>query len=403
MRILMLTQYFPPESGAAQVRLKEVAKGLQRNGHEVTVVTAFPNHPSGIIPPEYQGHWRMKDEVDGIPVWRTWIYPVQRGRFWKRLLNYFSFVFSSFWGLSKAGKQDTLFFESPPLFLGITALIYGWFTRTRIIMNISDLWPESAVALGLVNNRWMIGAAEWLEKLLYRRAWKISSQTEGIRSSLLKRGVPEHKVTFLPNGVNLDLFAPRERDQALALMLGIQEEDFVLIYAGTMGYAQGLESVIKTAELLREEPGICFLFVGDGTEKPMLEALVKEKGLDNVSFVEFQPVQKMPRYFSLASASIVPLKKNKLFEGARPSKMFPALGSAVPVIYSGEGEAAELVLSSGGGVVVEPENSEALAQAILELKSNPNRREMGKRGRQFVQEHYAWTEIISRWLKELGI
>lgn len=399
----MLTQYFPPESGAAQVRLKEVAKGLQRNGHEVTVVTAFPNHPSGIIPPDYQGHWRMKDEVDGIPVWRTWIYPVQRGRFWKRLLNYFSFVFSSFWGLSKAGKQDILFFESPPLFLGITALIYGWFTRTRIIMNISDLWPESAVALGLVNSGWMISAAEWLEKLLYRRAWKISSQTEGIRSSLLDRGVPENKVTFLPNGVNLDLFAPRERDEAMALKLGIQAEDFVLIYAGTMGYAQGLESVIKTAELLREERGIRFLFVGDGTEKPMLEALVKEKGLSNVSFVDFQPVQEMPRYFSLASASIVPLKKNKLFEGARPSKMFPALGSEVPVIYSGEGEAADLVLSSGGGVVVEPENSEKLALTILELKQNPDRREMGRRGRQFVQENYAWTEIIVRWLMELEI
>ncbi|EGW39916.1 glycosyl transferases group 1 family protein [Desulfosporosinus sp. OT] len=345
----------------------------------------------------------MKDEIDGIPVWRTWIYPVQRGRFWKRLLNYFSFVFSSFWGLSKAGKQDVLFFESPPLFLGITALVYGWLTRTRIIMNISDLWPESAVALGLVNSRWMIRAAEGLEKLLYRKAWKISSQTEGIRTSLVQRGVPEDKVTFLPNGVNLDLFAPRKRDEEMARKLALKEEDFVLIYAGTMGYAQGLESIIRTAELLKDKQGFRFLFVGDGTEKPMLEALTKEKKLSNVSFVDFQPVQEMPRYFSLSSASIVPLKKNKLFEGARPSKMFPALGSAVPVIYSGEGEAAELVLSSGGGVVVEPENSEALAQAIIELKENPNRQEMGRQGRQFVKDNYTWSQIIQRWLKELGI
>lgn len=399
----MLTQYFPPESGAAQVRLKEVAKGLQRNGHEVTVVTAFPNHPSGVIPPHYRGRWRMKDEVEGLPVWRTWIYPVQRGRFWKRLLNYFSFVGSSFWGLSKAGKQDILFFESPPLFLGITALIYGRFTRTRIIMNISDLWPESAVALGLVNSQWMIKMAEGLERLLYRKAWKISCQTEGIRDSLVKRGVPKEKVTFLPNGVNLDLFAPRERDQEMALKLGLKEKDFVLIYAGTMGYAQGLESVIRSAELLRENTDIRFLFVGDGTEKPMLEALVQEKGLANVSFVDFQPVQEMPRYFSLSSASIVPLKKNKLFEGARPSKMFPALGSAVPVIYSGEGEAVELILSSGGGVIVEPENSADLARVILDLKENPDRLEMGRRGRQFVKENYTWLEIIQNWQRELGI
>lgn len=403
MHILMLTQYFPPESGAAQVRLKELAKGLQRNGHEVTVVTAFPNHPSGVIPPEYRGRWRMKDEVEGIPVWRTWIYPVQRGRFWKRLLNYFSFVFSSFWGLSKGGKQDILFFESPPLFLGITALVYGWFTRTRIIMNISDLWPESAVALGLVNSRWMIRVAEGLEKLLYRKAWKISCQTEGIRESLVKRGVPKEKVTFLPNGVNLDLFAPRERDVEMAKKLDIKDDDFVLIYAGTMGYAQGLESVIRAADLLKDHSDLQFLFVGDGTEKPMLEALVKDKGLSNVSFVDFQPVQEMPRYFSLSNASIVPLKKNKLFEGARPSKMFPALGSAVPVIFAGEGEAAELVLLSGGGVVVEPENCEALARAIVELKENPNLLEMGTKGRQFVKDHYSWSEIIQRWLRDLGI
>lgn len=403
MRILMLTQYFPPESGAAQVRLKELAKGLQSNGHQVTVVTAFPNHPSGVIPPHYRGRFRMKDEVEGIPVWRTWIYPVQRGRFWKRLLNYFSFVFSSFWGLSKAGKQDILFFESPPLFLGITAIIYGWITRIPIIMNISDLWPESAVALGLVNSRWMIKVAEALEKLLYRRAWKISCQTEGIMKSLLDRGVPKEKVTFLPNGVNLELFAPRERDVEMAERLGIKEEDFVLIYAGTMGYAQGLESVILTAEIMKDKDNFRFLFVGDGTERPKLEALVQEKALSNVSFVDFQPVQEMPRYYSLSSASIIPLKKNKLFEGARPSKMFPALGSAVPVIYSGEGEAAALVLSSGGGVVVEPENSEELAKAIIELSKNPARHEMGKKGRQFVKEHYTWSQIIRSWLRELGI
>jgi colanic acid biosynthesis glycosyl transferase WcaI len=403
LRILMLTQYFPPESGAAQVRLKELAKGLQSNGHQVTVVTAFPNHPSGVIPPHYRGRFRMKDEVEGIPVWRTWIYPVQRGRFWKRLLNYFSFVFSSFWGLSKAGKQDILFFESPPLFLGITAIIYGWITRIPIIMNISDLWPESAVALGLVNSRWMIKVAEALEKLLYRRAWKISCQTEGIMKSLLDRGVPKEKVTFLPNGVNLELFAPRERDVEMAERLGIKEEDFVLIYAGTMGYAQGLESVILTAEIMKDKDNFRFLFVGDGTERPKLEALVQEKALSNVSFVDFQPVQEMPRYYSLSSASIIPLKKNKLFEGARPSKMFPALGSAVPVIYSGEGEAAALVLSSGGGVVVEPENSEELAKAIIELSKNPARHEMGKKGRQFVKEHYTWSQIIRSWLRELGI
>lgn len=403
MRILILTQYFPPESGAAQVRLKEVAKGLQQAGHAVTVVTAFPNHPTGVIPPEYRGRWLMHDEVDGLPVWRTWIYPVERGRFWKRLSNYFSFVFSSFWGLSKAGQQDIILFESPPLFLGITALTYSRWHNCKMIMNISDLWPESAVALGLVNNKWMISAAKRLENLLYRKAWKISTQTEGIRNSLLERGLPAEKVTFLPNGVNLDMFSPRERDWQLAESLKLGTDDFVLIYTGTMGYAQGLESVISAAEILKEHRDIRFLFVGDGTEKPKLQEMAQARGLTHVSFVDFQPVQQMPRYFSLAGASIVPLKKSKLFEGARPSKMFPALGSEVPVIYCGEGEAAELVLQSGGGVVVEPENPAQLAEAVLQLKKNPARQEMGRAGRIFVSEHYSWQQIIKSWLDQLGI
>lgn len=407
MRILILTQYFPPEAGAPQIRLKELAKGLRQSGHEITVVTALPNYPDGVIPPPYRGRWLLQDAVaglEGIPVWRTWIYPVQRGRFWKRLLNYFSFVFSSFWGLKRAGKQELLLFESPPLFLGITALLYSWRTKTRLIMNISDLWPESAVALGLVRSRCLIGAAAWLERTLYRRVWKLSVQTEGIRDSLWERGVPREKVTFLPNGVDLSLFEPRERDRALARELGYAETDFVLLYAGTMGYAQGLESVLAAAEILLPERGVRFLFVGEGTEKPKLEAIVQEKGLSNVRFVSFQPVQEMPRYFSLASASIVPLKKSKLFEGARPSKMFPALASETPVIYSGEGEAAALIRESGGGVVVEPENPTALARAVRDLRENPAQcQAMGAAGRQFAAENFAWPRIIETWLRETGI
>ncbi|MDR3270404.1 MAG: glycosyltransferase family 4 protein [Peptococcaceae bacterium] len=411
MRILILTQYFPPEPGAPQVRLKELALGLRRAGHEVTVMTSVPNYPDGVIPPEYRriGRGPIEEslpDLAGVRVWRTKIYPVRRGRFWKRLLNYFSFVYYAHRGLksSRVGKHDVLIFESPPLFLGLTALRYGRRTQTRVIMNISDLWPESAVALGLVTSRWMIRAAECLERRLYRGVWKISVQTEGIRDSLLERGLPGEKVTFLPNGVNLDLFAPRERDRALAQALGYTDEDFILIYAGTLGYAQGLESVLAAAELLLPERNVKFLFVGDGTEKPKLQEMVRGKDLYNVRFVDFQPVGNMPGYFSCASASIVPLKKSKLFAGARPSKMFPALASAVPVIYSGEGEAAALIQASGGGTVVEPENPAAMAQAIRELRGSPeDLRRMGREGRRFVEQQYGWARIIETWLNEVGL
>jgi len=401
MRFLILTQYFPPETGAAQVRLKELAKGLQRQGHEVVVVTAFPNHPSGVIPPEYRGYWSMKDEVEGLPVYRTWVYPVQRGRFWKRLLNYFSFTFSSLWGILKAGPCDVLFVESPPLFLGMTAVLGSWIKRARLVFNVSDLWPESAVALGLVTNKTMIRMTEALETWLYNRSWKLSAVTIGIRDTWIKRGIPAKKIAFLPNGVNLELFRPLPPDQEFKEKLGLQDK-FVLVYTGTMGYAQGLESVLEAANLLRSESQYHFLFLGDGTEKPKLEEMAKEMKLPNAQFLGFQPVTDMPRYMSLAAGSIIPLKKLKLFEGARPSKMFPAMGCAVPVIYSGEGEAVELIREAGAGLTVEPENPQEMAQAIRSLyELSDQGKSMGENGRRYVEEHYSWDSIVSQWLKEL--
>jgi len=401
MRFLILTQYFPPETGAAQVRLKELAKGLQRQGHEVVIVTAFPNHPSGVIPPKYRGYWSMKDEVEGLPVYRTWVYPVQRGRFWKRLLNYFSFTFSSLWGILKAGPCDVLFVESPPLFLGMTAVLGSWIKRARLVFNVSDLWPESAVALGLVTNKTMIRMTEALETWLYNRSWKLSAVTIGIRDTWIKRGIPAEKIAFLPNGVNLELFRPLPPDQEFKEKLGLQDK-FVLVYTGTMGYAQGLESVLEAANQLRSEPQYHFLFLGDGTEKPKLEEMAKEMKLPNVQFLGFQPVTDMPRYLSLAAGSIIPLKKLKLFEGARPSKMFPAMGCAVPVIYSGEGEAVELVREAGAGFTVEPENPNEMAQAFRSLyELSDQGKSMGENGRRYVEEHYSWDSIVSQWLKEL--
>lgn len=403
MRILMLTQYFPPEKGAAQVRLKEMAKGLQQQGHDVTVVTAFPNHPTGVIPPEYKGRFLMRDEVDGLPLWRTWIYPVQRGRFWKRLLNYFSFVFSSFFGLGKAGRHDVLLFESPPLFLGITALIYGAVKRTPVIMNISDLWPESAVSLGLVSNRAMIRMAEWLERLLYRKAWKLSVQTVGTIESLVKRGVPREKIALLPNGVDPDLFRPLPPDRELEAQLGV-EGKFILLYAGTMGYAHGLDTALETAEILQDHPEIHFLMVGDGSERPRLEELAREKGLTNVQFVDFQPIEQIARYYSLSSINLSTLRRYSLSESIRPSKVFPGLSSGKVLLYVGEGEGARIVEESGGGVVIEPENSRLLAQTILDLQADPDGcARMGAQGREYVVKHYAWRNLVKDWLSQMNL
>ncbi|MDR3587456.1 MAG: glycosyltransferase family 4 protein [Desulfosporosinus sp.] len=404
MRILMLTQYFYPENGAAQVRLLEVAKAIKEHGHDIEVVTAFPNYPSGVIPAEYQGKFFMKDSHAQIPIYRTWIYPVQRGKIWKRLLNYFSFVFSAFYGVVKAGKADYIFVESPPLFIGFTVFFAKWVKGAKVILNISDLWPESAVSLGLVTNRSVIALTERLERSMYKTAWRISAQTEGIIKSLKDRGIPETKLVFLPNGVNPDLFAPQAPDKALQQKLKLKNK-FVILYAGTMGYAHGLEVALQAAKKLENvAPEVVFLLVGDGSEKPRLQTMAQELQLANVRWVDFQPITEMKRYYSLASLTLSTLRRYKLSEGVRPSKVFPGLASAKPLIYVGEGEGAKIVVDSGGGIVLPPEEPELLAQAILELKKDPERcRKMGKLGREFVSLHYSWSSIVARWLGDLGL
>ncbi len=404
MRILMLTQYFYPENGAAQVRLLEVAKAIRDNGHEIEVVTAFPNYPTGIIPKEYQGRFFMKDSHEGIPIYRTWIYPVQRGKLWKRLLNYFSFVFSALYGVVKAGKADYIFVESPPLFIGFTAFFAKWVKGAKLILNISDLWPESAVSLGLVTNKSVIALTERLERSMYKAAWRISAQTEGIIKSLNDRGISADKLVFLPNGVNPDLFAPQAPDKLLLQELALHDK-FVILYAGTMGYAHGLEVALQAAKSLEViAPEVVFLLVGDGSEKPRLQDMALDLGLSNVRWVDFQPITEMRRYYSLASVTLSTLRRYKLSEGVRPSKLFPGLASAKPLIYVGEGEGAKIVEDSGGGIVLPPEEPELLVRAILELQKDPARcREMGKQGREFVTLHYAWNSIVARWSGKLDL
>lgn len=401
MRILLLTQYFPPEKGAAQVRLWELAKGLKKQGHQITVVTAFPNHPNGIIPEEYRGKYFSYEEMQGIDVLRTWIYPVSRGRFWLRLLNYFSFVFSSLRGILRSGEIGLIIVESPPLFLGFSALFASRVKKAPFIFNVSDLWPESAVQLGLVNNKLLIGLSERLEGYFYRKAFMLSAQTQGIVNGLRSKGVKTDDILFLPNGVDIELFRPRERDTGLEEDLGL-EGKFIVLYAGTMGYAHGIETALEAAALLLEEPDVFFLFVGDGSERPGLERIARQKNLPNVRFIDFQPLEIIPRFYALCDVSLATLRRYKLAEGVRPSKVFPALASGRPLIYVGEGEGAEIVRLSGGGVVLEPENPELLAAAIMDLKHSPEYcRELARQGREYVAGNFSWDSIIKSWLAQL--
>lgn len=396
MKITFLCQHFPPETGAPQIRIYEVSQELIKQGHEVQVLTAFPHHPHGVIPEEYQGKFSMYEEIDGIPVYRSWIMPSPKGSSMiKRLLSYFSFTISSFYSLLKSQKTDVIICTSPPLFLGITGWIGSLFKRAKFVFNVADIWPESAVELGLVTNKSFIRLAEILEGFLYRRSWKIATATNGIGDYIVNKGKQRKDVFLLPNGVNTKKFQPVPKNDEFAKKLGLTDKS-VFTYAGTMGHAQGLDSVLHAAAIVQtKNPNVQFLFVGDGQEKDNLISLTEELNLSNVTFYNSVPVSEMPKVFSISDFSIVSLKKLDLFKGARPSKIFPALATGTPVLYCGEGESVELIEAHNAGRIAEPENVEDIAQGVLELSSlsQVEKETYARNGRKLAEEIFSWEKI----------
>lgn len=401
MRFLFLTQYYPPEIGAPQVRLSAMARQLRASGHRVEVVTAVPNHLSGAIFPGYEGQCYVRDEVDGIIVHRVWMYAAT-GAGPKRLMSYLSFMITCLYGLARSTRPDYLFVESPPLFLSLPAFIASRVWNVPFIFNVADLWPDSAEALGIVTNKSVLRLARSLELWTYRKAEIVNAVTEGIQDTLVTvKGVDPHKVMFLPNGVDIDVFSPRRPDPELQRRFNCKD-GATFLYAGTHGYAQGLEVIMQAALRLRNQ-AVTFIFVGDGPAKAQLIRMKEEHGLSNVVFADAEPLTRMPAYYSIATAAIVTLRDIPLFRGARPSKMFPAFASGIPVIYAGRGEGARQVEATQSGIVTPPEDADALSAAIMELVCNPDvAHELGWNARKYVSENMSWPSIIDNWLHELG-
>jgi colanic acid biosynthesis glycosyl transferase WcaI len=401
MRFIFLTQYYPPEIGAPQTRLMSVVRLLRAKGHDVEVVTAMPNHLMGKTFDRYRRKLFLQEQWDGAPVFRSWMYTAT-GMGARRLLSYLSFTLTCVVGLVRARKADYLFIESPPLFLAVPGILVARIRGMRSIFNVADLWPDSVRALGgAFGQSRLLALADVLERWTYASADVVCAVSHGIvRTLCTTKNVAPRKVVFFPNGVDTELFAPRAPDDELQTRFGGPAAR-VFIYAGTHGSAQGLEHVIDAAALVRDTPAF-FLFVGDGHAKQSLRERARELQLGNVAFVDSVPLDQMPRYFSIAYASIVPLLRRDAFKDARPSKMFPALASGVPVIFSGEGESAALLEASDAGVVAEPESAADMARTIRVLLGDPARRDqIGAHGRALALQSYGWSNIVDIWLATL--
>ena len=403
MRFLILTQYYPPETGAPQNRLSGLARELKAAGHEVCILTAMPNYPSMEIHERYKGKKYVCEQFENIDVHRSWIYVSKNRSVISRLLNYFSFTFSSmFYAGRIKGDFDYLMVESPPLFLGISAWWISKRKKAKMVFNVSDLWPESAEKLGVITNRTFLKMATILEEWLYKKAFMVTGQTQGIVADIKKR-FPNKTVHWLPNGVDESIFSFK-RTIDVRKQLQFSESDFLIMYGGIIGLAQGLDVILDAAKLLPAESKITYLLLGDGPEKKRLQQRVIDEQITRVKFLELVSREVVPSYVDAVDVAVIPLKKMDLFLGAIPSKIFENLALGKPLLLSVDGEARKLFVDDGkAALFIEPENSQMLAEKSLLLEANPEMvREMGNNGKTYVQTYFMRKKITSDWVSLLN-
>ncbi|HKQ79090.1 MAG TPA: glycosyltransferase family 4 protein [Blastocatellia bacterium] len=403
MRITLLCQYFPPEMGAPSARTFEHARHWASLGHDVTVVTGFPNHPTGVIHPEYRGHFVKRERVEGIDLLRVWVYVAANKGFTRRVLNFLSFFFSSLTlGSLLTRRPDVVVGTSPQFFCAVAAYCLSVIKRVPFVFEVRDIWPQSAVELGALKSRLLIRLLEAIENHLYRRATLIVPVAESTRHYLAGKGVPEEKISVVPNGVDAKYLASaKATPDRLREELGL-EGKFIVSYIGTHGMSHALEVTLKAAKRLETDPSIHFLFVGEGAEKDNLKRLASELRLDNATFINAQPRERLLSFYGASDVSLVPLKRLPIFKKVLPSKLFELMGSGCPVICSVEGEAADLVRSSLAGLCIEPENVDALVEAVIHLRGDRGlRAEMSGNGRSFVKTRYMRSDLAEKYLNAL--
>jgi glycosyltransferase involved in cell wall biosynthesis len=404
MRTLIVTHYFPPETGAPQARLSALAATWAADGDRVTVLTGMPNHPTGLVPPAYRGALRRREHRDGYQVIRTWLYATPNEGVARKTAGHLSFMISSvLLGGRRCGPADTVVVSSPTFFSIGAAWLLARMKRARLVVEIRDLWPAIFVELGVLTNRRLIRLLERLELAAYGAADRVVVVSDGFRANLIDRGVPGSKVHTIRNGVTLDWFDPRAAaDPWVRERLGARGGDCLVLYLGTHGISHGLPGVADAAARLAGEP-VHFAFVGEGADKPRLRRRVAELALDNVTLAPGVPHEDVPALLAAADICLVPLRDVPLFSTFVPSKMFEYLAAGKAVVGAVAGEAAQ-ILREAGAMVVPPEDSAALADAIRVLAADPERRRaMGRRGRSHVEHCFDRVALARQYRHILGL
>ena len=396
MRIAYVCHYFAPEPAAPAARVHELSRAWVRAGHQVSVVTTFPNHPLGRIPPEYRGRGWSTECMDGIRVLRCWLYAVPNRGVGRRGLDHLSFMLTALaFGLPRLGAVDVVIASSPTLFSALSAWIIARAKRVPFVLEVRDLWPEAIVDLGLMRPGPTVRLLERLAQFLYRRAARVVVVTEAFAERIAATGVPRANVAVIPNGADTHFFSPHADGRPTRDALDLDGR-FVVAYVGSHGLSHGLGAVLDAAA---QQPEVAFLLVGDGADRDRLVSERDRRQLGNVLMRPSVPKDQVPGLYAAADACLVPLRDVPLFETFVPSKLFEVLAAGRPVIGAVRGEARDILTRSGAALLVDPERGDQLAQAVGQLRADPElRMELGRRGRAFAEQHYDRDALARRYL-----
>ena len=407
MNIVYISQYFPPEACAPAVRVDDFSRQWASDGHQVTVVTGFPNHPEGVIHEEYRRYWRRglhRERREGVSVYRTWLYPGANRGYAGRAASYASFALSAAavapW---VAPRGAVVIATSPQLLVGAAGYLAARLRRLPFVFEVRDLWPESLVGVGATNaGSGLYRVLDRLAKFLYRHADRIVVVGRRQQDALTDAGVDPGKISVVMNGVDDSFGAAGGDRQRTRLELGLDGR-FVVTYCGTIGMAHGLETLLGAAARLRDRTDICFLVIGEGAERERLLERIRTLRLHNVRYLGKQPHHKVPACLAASDACLVLLRSCDVFKTAIPTKMFEAMAAAKPVILGVEGEARDILLSAQAGIAVPPENEDQVAQAIVTLSQNRVIAEaLGENGQRAVRHDFSRKRQAARYLNVLA-
>lgn len=371
-RILILTHYYAPELGAPQTRLRETARHLHDLGHEVRVLTGPPHYPDGVVRPGYSSWRRRQDLLDGIPVQRLPMLPRPNGGLLDRTIDQATFAAAACAAMPAVRWSDVVLVESPPLFLGVAAAWHRLAARRPYVFHVADPWPDFPIAMGALPNPALRRVAHGMAALAYRGARLVTTVTPGLVALLDAKPSARGRVRLLPNGVETGRFAPGRSAAEARAELGWPEARLSLVYAGTVGLAQGVGTLVEAVAPLGSA-GVVLHVVGEGREREALRADAARRGLDHVRFETPVPVERVPTVLAAADAIAVVLRRGPLHEHALPTKLVEGLAAGRPVVVSADGEAARLVVGAGAGRAAPAEDPDALRSVILSLAGEPVR------------------------------